>query len=490
MKKIRVINAQPKLINCCAYARVSTFKDEQESSLMLQESFWEEKLKNLPNRRFCGIFSDQGISGLKVLQRKEYCKMIELAKAGFIDEIYTKSIYRFGRNANETMQVIQDLRQKGVAIIFDEEEINTLTCSQDIILKLKAVLAEQELRTMSKNVQFTTRNNFKNGIVPKVTTFGYDFDESNKMIINEEEAKIIRLIFSLYLKGTGANSIVKQLKKLSIATCYGNETWNTATIYRILRNEKYIGDALLQKAYKQNGAKIKNTGQIDQYYITNDHEAIIDRETFQLVQELLIKRKEQFNAKEYKRITHSLTSKIECGICHKRFVHKTNKRIVNFDNNIWRCATKDKLGKSECNSNDIPESLLKEIILDCYNEYVTTKFEVPCDIDIKDKIAEQQYLRERVKQLYLDKLITYLQYKIEIDKIDVELNKLLDIKRNYNIQSLYRKPKTTLNEFDDRIIDHIENIVIKGYKITVLFKNTQSIEKEFKYEHRKYSKNY
>lgn len=493
MAKIRVVQQTENSIPCCAYARVSTMKEEQESSLLLQESYWKEKLQTLPNRKFCGVFADQGISGFKVMQRKEYCKMVDLALAGFIKEIYTKSIYRFGRNSRETLETIQVLREKGVAVIFDEENINTLTCPQDLLLKLKAILGEQELKTMSKNVQFTIRNNFKQGIVPKKLIFGYDYDENNKMIINEEEAKIIRLIFQLYLKGYGTLSIAKQLTQLKILTCKGNELWHVSSIKDILRNENYVGDVLLQKMIYANGKREKNRGQLDQYYITNDHEAIIDRETFNLVQQKMAEKTKGFTKERIAASVnrYSLSGKIHCENCGKKFRHKTNTRIINFDNHLWTCATKDRYGKSMCPASDIPVTLLNEIILDAYNEFIDLPYELPNDYELKQKATELQNLIERLKRLYLDKLITYAQYKEEIDKLQEQLNDVLEKARNYNLLSIYKKPKTKVKEFTEEIVDkHIEQIFIKGYEIRVVFKNLQEIKKEYKYEHRKYSKNY
>ncbi len=493
MAKIqRIDSSKDQEIPCCAYVRVSTMKEEQESSFLMQDSYWTEKLQTLSNRKFCGVFADQGISGHKVIQRKEYVKMIELAMAGFIKEIYTKSIYRFGRNSKETMDVIKTLREKGVAIIFDEENINTLTCSMDLLMNLKAILGEQELRTMSKNVQFTARNNFKKGIVPKTQIFGYDFNEENQMVINKEEAKIVRLIFTLYLKGYGIEGIANQLTKLKIPTCTGKEVWRNTTVQRILRNEKYIGDALLQKEFYDNGRKQKNKGQLEQYYITNNHEAIIDRETFNSVNKIMLERtrKATGNKMQEKR-RYSLSGKIKCGKCGNTFRHRINKRIVNCDNRQWICINKERHGKCACSAIDIPQDLLNEIIFDAYNEYVDIPYELPNNNELKQKIREIQNIIDKIKRLYIDKLITYGQYKLEVDKKTKEQSELIEKLRNYNLLSVYKKPKCKAKEFTDEIVEkHIEKIIITDYKIDIIFKNQQCIKKEYKYEHRKYCKNY
>lgn len=485
--KIERIQKIPDEIPCCAYVRVSTMKDEQESSLLLQESYWLGKLQGLENRKFCGIFADQGISGYKVMQRKEYCKMIELARAGFIKEIYTKSIYRFGRNTTETLQIVDEFRQKGIAIIFELEGINTLTCSNDVILKLKSIFAQQELVNMSKNVQFSARRNFSKGIVPPIRCYGYDIDKSNHFVINEQEAKVVRLIYQLYLKCYGLEMIGKQLDKLKIPTPTGGEYWSKSTIQDILRNEKYIGDALLQKTFAENGKMKPNRGELQQFYVENDHEPIIDKETFYRVQRELVERTKKI---ELPKEPYDFTGKIICGCCGKKFRHRINKRIVNFGNELWTCSLKDKKGIDACHSTTISDELLKEIVLDAFNEYIDTPFKLHIDGDIAEREKEIASITTRLKRLYLDKLITYAQYETEMMKYQEEREQLLDQIRNFNLLSVYKKPRTKKKEYDIEIISHIEKIVMNGYKVEVHFKNTQIITKEFKYEHRMYRKNY
>lgn len=485
--KIQKIQKIPDEIPCCAYVRVSTMKDEQESSLLLQESYWLEKLQGLENRKFCGIFADQGISGFKVMQRKEYCKMIELARAGFIKEIYTKSIYRFGRNTTETLQIVDEFRQKGIAIIFELEEINTLTCSNDVILKLKSIFAQQELVNMSNNVKFAARRNFSKGIVPPVRCFGYDIDENNHLVINEQEAKVVRLIYQLYLKRYGLEMIGKQLDKLKIPTPTESGIWSKSTIQDILKNEKYIGDALLQKSFAVNGKQVMNNGELQQFYIENDHEPIIDKETFSRVQQELITRYKKYDQiKEH----YDFTGKVICGCCGKNFRHKINKRIVNFNNELWTCSLKDKKGIDYCQSITISDELLKAIVLDAFNEYIETPFKLHIDGDVAEREKEIESITTRLKRLYLDRLITYAQYESEMMKYQEEREQLLDQIRNFNLLSVYKKPKVKKKEYDSEIISHIEKIVMNGYKVEIHFKNTQIITKEFKYEHRKYCKNY
>lgn len=488
-KVITKILQEQKSIPCCAYARVSTFKDEQENSLIEQETYWRNKLSQMENHQFCGVFADQGISGSKVIQRKEYCRMIDLAMTGFIKEIYTKSIYRFGRNARETMETVQKLRQNNVAVIFENENVNTLTCSSDMLLKLQAVLAEQELKTMSENVKFAKRYNCKKGIVEKKLVLGYDYDENDNLIINETESKIVRLIYSLYIKGYGTQSIVKQLKTLGIPSVKGNTEWSASSIRYILQNEKYTGDPILQKTFVEDGKKVKNNGQLAKYRINNNHEAIIDNETFLYVQKLIAARSKEFMVGR-KIVRYPLTGKIFCGSCCARFKHGVNKRVVNFDKEYWVCTRSDQLGKNACESNRISATLLNEMLVDAYNDFIDQPFELLPDTEMTERLKEIRILCEKLKRLHIDRLITYEQYKTEFEKLSDEETAITNKLRIYTLLSSYRKPKTKVKDYSDDLVRHIDKIIINGYKVEFKFKNQQSIVKEYKYEHRKYSKNY
>lgn len=484
---VKIIEKKQEEIPCCAYVRVSTKKDEQEHSMLLQESYWIEKLKNLPNRKFCGIYVDQGISGYKVIQRKEYCKMIEFALAGFIKEIYTKSIYRFGRNTYEALETIQKLREAGVAVIFETEEINTLTCSSDLLLKLKSIFAEQELKNMSKNVLFNVRNRFQKGIVPIFHVYGYDLDENKKFQINHDQAKVVQLIFTLYLKGYGYDGISKELNKLRINSPKG-AMWRGATVQKILTNPIYIGNVLLQKSITVNGKAKPNNGEATKYLVENNHEPIIDKETFDCVQQEILKRSK---GKANHSRTYSLSKKIICGNCGKVYSHVINSRIVNFDNELWVCSLKNRFNKSYCLSNNISDTLIKEIIVDAYNDYIDLPYEIKTEDELQTRNRDISMVLETLKRYYLDKLITYEQYQTETQKLKNEQYDIVKKLRDNKIMSLYKKPTKKVSAFSDEIVlNHIDHIEIDGYKVKIIFKNSQEVVKEFKYEHRKYCKNY
>ncbi len=479
---------QSKIKCICSYSRVSTQSEEQDSSYLMQKQYWEEKLGNIPNTKYIGTFADKG-SGRKIIQRKEFCRMIDLAKAGFIDEIYTKSMYRFARNTTETLRIIQELQSQGVAIIFEEENINTLTVDNQVLMNLRALFAEEEISQMGKSVAFMARQRYAQGIPDYKDFYGYRV-ENKQFIIVPEEAKVVQLIYSLFLKGYGATAILKQLLKLQIKSPYGKDIWTRQIITDILSNERYKGDLLLQKTYRINGKQFTNNGELPKYYVRNDHEPIIDAEVFDMVQSELKRR----SRKPIKRLNeYEFTGKIYC-TCGSRMRHKVNNKVINFEQGQWVCAKKDMIGAelAQCfDAMPIPETLLKEITLDAYNDYIEMPFELKRPEELEQEAKILQKLQTSINKLYADNLISINQYQEEKNKILERKKDLAKKIQDFDILSLYKKPQTKAKEYDKSIVEkHIEKIVIGGYKIRYTFKNGQEVIKEYKNDHRKYCKAY
>ena len=415
--------------------------------------------------------------------------MIDLAKAGFIDEIYTKSMYRFARNTAEALRIIQELQSQGVAIIFEEENINTLTVDNQVLMNLRALFAEEEISQMSKNVAFMARQRYAQGIPDYKPFYGYKVG-NKQFIIVPEEAKVVQLIFTLFLRGYGTTAIIKQLLKLKIKSFYGKDVWTRQMVTNVLTNERYKGDLLLQKTYRINGKQFMNNGELPKYYVKNDHEPIIDAEVFDMVQNEIKRRSQKPITKLNK---YEFTGKFYC-TCGGRMKHKINKKIINYEKEQWVCGKKDMLGaeQAQCfEAMPIPETLLKEITLDAYNDYIETPFEVKRPEELEQEAKALQRLQTSINKLYADNLITLKQYHEEKSKV-VERKKELSKKiQDFDILSIYKKPQTRAKEYDKSIVEkHIEKIVIGGYKIRYTFKNGQEVIKEYKNDHRKYCKAY
>ena len=256
-------------------------------SLLGQTDYYEHRFSNDPRYMFIGIFSDAGIFGAKE-NRPGFQAMLEKARTGRLDLIYTKSISRFARNTMMLLQIVRELRSIGVGIIFEEQNINTLRSEGELMLTVLAGIAEEERKSVRTNVQWALRNKCLRGEVMVNTNrlLGYGKDEFGKLIIIPAQAKVVRKIFRLYLDGISAYKIAQVLDQLCTPT-YSNRPWNSQRIVSIISNEKYMGSCLMQKSFvDESGRQVPNRGQRDQYWIEHDHPAIISRKDWDQAQRI------------------------------------------------------------------------------------------------------------------------------------------------------------------------------------------------------------
>ena len=342
----------PSLTRVCAYVRVSTGHDLQLKSLENQTEYYQNKFSNSPHYSFAGVFSDAGISGSKS-SRPGFQEMLTRARAGEIDLIFTKSISRFARSTLMLLEVVRELRDLGVGVIFEEQNINTLSSEGEMMLTILVAIAEEERKAVRSNVAWAMQNKFKRGevLVDTNRLLGYDKDEKGRLVINEDEAEIVRLIFKLYLQGLSGLKIAKMLNDAGIPSYLGNP-WIKNRIYSILGNEKYVGDMLQQKAYKNEAERqVRNWGQMPKYFVKDSHPGIISREDWDKVQEARKRRRR----KEY-----PLTSLIKCPYCGASLTHCTDYKNRAF----WHCQNYLSKGKSNCIGINIWDSDLQELTKD------------------------------------------------------------------------------------------------------------------------------
>ena len=299
-KKVTVIGAasdrRGKLINkpklrVCGYARVSTGSKAQAESYATQVSYFTEKIGNNPLWEFAGMYADEAATGTKVKGREEFQAMIEACEDGEIDLILTKSVTRFVRNTVECIQTIRKLRALGVGILFEKENINTLTEKSELMLSILFSIAQGESEDFAGNNRWSIEKRFQDGtFITGTPAYGYRNDENGNLVIVEEEAKNVRWIFESYLNDLGTYVIAKELDRKGIPPIRTGEKWHDSTVKDILKNEKYMGDALLQKTYTVNfmtKKKVVNNGIVPQYYVEDDHEAIIPKELLGITEEWL-----------------------------------------------------------------------------------------------------------------------------------------------------------------------------------------------------------
>lgn len=282
-------------LRVAAYCRISTNHEEQESSLETQISYYGKLIAGHEDWELVKIYAERA-SGTQLKKRPEFMQMIKACKQGKIDLILTKSISRFGRNMLDTLRTLYELFNLGVKIYFEKENLNNFDKEMRTMMEIYAGFAQEESKNMSDNIKWGIRERMREGkVCLNCTRFlGYDKDENGRLVVVESEAVIVRIIFELYLKGFGVRRIKKFLEENGIKTVTGKDVWSTSTIDRILSNEKYVGDVLMQKSFTEDfltGKRSKNEGELSMYFIENDHEAIIEREIFEAVQKRKTKQK-------------------------------------------------------------------------------------------------------------------------------------------------------------------------------------------------------
>lgn len=384
-RKIQKIESRVSLLNTlpeetrkkrrvAAYARVSTDSDEQLSSYEAQVDFYTRHIKSNPEWEFVGVYTDEGISGTNTRKREGFNHMVADALAGKIDLILTKSISRFARNTVDTLTTVRKLKEKKVEVYFEKENIYTLDAKGEVMITIMSSLAQEESRSISENITWGKRRSMEEGrfSLAYKNFLGYEKGEDGLPKIVEKEAEIVREIYRLFLEGKTVRTIANHLTGQGIPTPAGKTKWCVSTIMSILRNEKYKGDALLQKTYTVDfltKSIRKNKGEVPQYYIQNSHPAIIDPETFELVQQEIKRRHPR------RRQLHQnspFTAKIICGDCggyYGRKVWHSNSKHRKY---IWRCNEKYK-NDTFCSSPNLDESVLKTAFVEAFNQVLGDK---------------------------------------------------------------------------------------------------------------------
>ena len=377
----RSIKLSEKKLRVATYCRVSTELEEQESSYEAQVEYYTRKIQETDNWKMAGIYADDGKSATNTKKRDDFNAMIKDALDGKIDMILTKSVSRFARNTVDSLLLtIRKLKEKNVAVVFEKEGVNTLDGTGEILITILSSLAQEESRNISENTRWGVVRRFENGkmIVNHNKFMGYTKNENGDLVIVPEEAEIVRLIFRLYLEGYSAKKISQYLEENGIKTATGQDKWYDSVIFKMLRNEKYMGDALLQKTYTvdfMTKKKVINKGIVPQYYVEDDHEPIIPKELFYRVQEELARRaamnKSSVTCKKNQKSKFSseyaITGLLLCGDCGQEYRRVTwsrngKKKIV------WRCSNRLTNGTKNCKKSEtLEEGALNRAVMEAIN---------------------------------------------------------------------------------------------------------------------------
>lgn len=367
----------------CAYARVSSDRDEAFHSLSAQISYYQKKIAEHPDWEFAGVFSDRGITGTKE-NRPGFQAMLTACREKKVDIVLAKSITRFARNTVILLETVRELRSLGIDIHFEEEHIETLSEKGEFMISILAARAQEESRSASENQLWRIRKSYEKGIPVTGNCLGYRMVD-HQFLIDEDEEQIVLRIFSMYLSGMGLTAIAKKLNQEKVPTRIPNTRWSVFGISEILRNEKYCGDLRLQKKYTVDHISkktVRNSGGRPSYYVTDAHDPIIDKATFQQVREEIEKRAKRFSTTK-EGSHYPFTHLIRCGICHSYFNRGKNAAGTKYQRTTWTCWTYNRFGKEMCNSQRIPEATL---------------IEKTCEMLNIPKLDET-VLRERVKEI-------------------------------------------------------------------------------------------
>lgn len=389
-----------KCLRVAAYCRVSTDDEEQKTSYEAQIGYYTEKINSNPEWQMAGIFADEGISGTQAQKRPEFLKMIRLCRQRKIDVILTKSLSRFARNTVDSLGYIRELRALGIAVISEKENINTLTAESEMLITIMSCFAQAESESISKNVSWGVRQSFKNGNVPMqyARLLGYRKGHDGNAEIIPEEAEVVKEIYRCYLDGMSMNLIADRLNEKGLTTKGGSSPYRKTVVQRILTNEKYTGDALLQKTYVTDcitKKTRKNNGELPMYLVKNHHEPIISRSDFNRVQEEMARRSAKRTIADKLTKTgqgkysakYALSELLICGECgeHYRRVTWTAK---GFKEIKWRCVSRIQYGKKKCHSSPtVDEQALHRAIVSAINEFC----------EVKDDVAKA--LRESITEV-------------------------------------------------------------------------------------------
>ncbi len=498
---------KPKL-RVAAYCRVSTDSDEQATSYEAQIEHYTEYISKNPDWVLAGIFADEGITGTNTKKRTEFNRMIDECMAGNIDMIITKSISRFARNTLDCLKYIRQLKEKNIPVFFEKESINTMDSKGEVLLTIMASLAQQESQSLSQNIKLGLQYRYQQGHVQVNHNrfLGYTKDADGHLIIDPDQAEIVRRIYREYLEGFSMDKIAAGLERDGILTGAGKAKWHTSTINKILRNEKYMGDALLQKTYTTDfltKKRIKNNGTVPQYYVESDHEAIIPKDIFLLVQEELVRRRVVRTSKNGKRRSysckHCFAQMVFCGDCGEfyRRVHWNNRGCKSI---VWRCCSRLENTGHACRSRTVNEGLLEQVSIDAINQVLCEKddFLKTLQSNIATVIRQgdtlsPEVIDERLQELQKE-LLKKANQKDDYDAIADEILRLRDMRKQAEVnstrmdeqlkqinsfQDFIKSQPTIVTEFDELLVKRlIAKITVFESQFIVEFRSGITIEIE------------
>lgn len=438
------------------YARVSTESEEQQTSYEAQVDYYTNYIKGRSDWEFVEVYTDDGISATNTKRREGFKRMIADALAGKIDLIVTKSVSRFARNTVDSLTTVRKLKEKGIEVYFEKENIWTLDSKGELLITIMSSLAQEESRSISENCTWGQRKRFADGkvSVPFGHFLGYDRGKDGNLVINPEQAITVRNIYSMFMQGMTPYTIASKLTAEGILSPGGKLKWDTGTVKRILTNEKYKGDALLQKSYTVDFLTKKkkiNKGEIPQYYVENNHQAIIQPEQFEIVQREIERRNK---SKERYSGINIFSGRIRCGQCGSWYGSKIWHSTDKYHRVIWRCNHKYN-GEKKCTTPHLTEAEIQQSYISAVNKLLANKNNIISGFAaIKDTVfnldsltVEQNELRNELE------VVSELMQQCINENAHVAIDQTEYQKRYDDLSSRFEKTKSRLEMVTDEIND-------------------------------------
>ena len=485
LAKVQTAESRDKYhqLRVAAYCRVSTELEEQQNSYQVQIAYYTDLINKKKEWTLAGIFADEGISGTQTKKRTKFNRMIRMCRNKKIDLVITKSISRFARNTVDCLEYVRQLKDLGIGVIFEKENINTLTMTSEFMIALYGSFAQAESESISKNVSWGKEKAYREGKVQfqYKHLLGYKKGADSKPEIIPEEAETVKLIYTMFLDGHSMKNIALILHVKGIHTKTGSTEWRTNTITRILQNEKYVGDALLQKTFTSDCIThkvVKNHGERPMYLVTNHHDPIIDRDTYNRVQQELARRNSKRKISD-KTVTeqgkysskYALSELLICGHCGTPYRRTTwaargKKQIV------WRCLSRLEHGKKYCpDSPTIKEEQLHRGILRAINNYYSCRNDIVrilkanigsvLECQGQEEILSVEKRLKEIDQARTDLVNLIASGGCDEDKLDSEFAKLYSEEQSLSerLEMLKSQNKTSQETQAklDKIMDMIEH---------------------------------
>ena len=525
--KPEVVLASKRQLRVAAYCRVSTDDEEQLTSYEAQKNYYTDKIMTNKEWTMAGIFADEGITGTSARKRPEFLRMIRQCKQGKIDIVLTKSISRFARNTVDCLNYVRALKELGIAVIFEKENMNTLEIDSEILITMLGAFAQSESESISANVRWGIRQAMKEGkaTIQYKYLYGYRKGDDGKPEIIPDQAEVVRKIYDLFLSGTPIRGIQEYLNASAVPNINGESKWARSAIDSILTNEKYCGDVLLQKTYIDdciNKKVKKNTGQLPMYLVQNHHEGIISRETFDAAQAELSRRNAGRSPSKKNAPTgrsrysskYALSDRLYCGECGTRYQRCTWRNRDGSKRIVWRCVSRVDYGNKYCHdSPTLDEEPLHRAVLAAINSAVNDKDNIVYNLkaamekELAPVAGQQLSLSEIDSQLeqlntefskvlaeasesgnqaaYSDRFRDIMQHQTELKAQRNEIQRMLaeSGKAAAHIEQCRQAAETTpsaITEWDEALIRQVvESVTAEtGSEIIVALKSGASIHQE------------